>query len=308
MTIEKVTTLNLSWTVMTGDAAYAEARQGRVRAAGPFMHPILAGTVGASLGVMLAFLTRSRRSHAVMLAGACALAVYSSASSGPVITLAAGSGALALWSWRERLGLIRTCALLTLVGLHIVMNAPVWYLAARLDLAGGSTGWHRAELISQALAHIDRWWLIGTDYTRDWFVYGMEWTTEMVDITNLYIHMGVQGGLLLMLLFIALLLKSFQLLGQKMAALRMVGNPSEFMLWCIGAALFAHCVTFLSVTYYDQSAIFFCLIIGLVPGLCSLPLYANTYASAGRIDSLQVVTEAKPPLDYFLSGESSPYR
>ena len=39
--------------------------------------------------------------------------------------------------------------LATLVGLHLVMKAPVWHLISRIDLAGGSTGCTRTPLRSR---------------------------------------------------------------------------------------------------------------------------------------------------------------
>jgi hypothetical protein len=157
--------------------------------------------------------------------------------------------------------------LVAIIGLQLVMNNPVWYLMGRIDLTGGSTGFHRAELITQALKSLDEWWLVGTDYTRHWMPYGIGWSKTQVDITNYYLKMGVLGGLPLMLCFIAVLTKSFQLLGRSMRSMRSLGGPTEFMLWCIGAALFAHCVTFLSVAYFDQSFVFLFFVIGAVPGL-----------------------------------------
>jgi hypothetical protein len=74
----------------------------------------------------------------------------------------------------------------------------------------------------------------------------------------------------LMLLFIATLLKSFQLLGRRMQALRRTKDPNEFILWSVGASLFAHCFTFLSIGYFDQSYVPLMLAIGAVPGLTTV--------------------------------------
>ena len=268
MVVEKTTSLNIPWTLMTGTPAHAETREGRIRAAGPFKHPILAGTVGASSIALLLPLWRRNRLFVAAGVSACLAIVFCSASSGPFMTLIMVAAALTLWPFRQRLKLIKTTVVLIVVALAFVMKAPIWYLIARIDVAGGSTGWHRAELITQAIQHFDRWWAFGTDYTRDWIAYGIGWTSEMVDITNLYIQMGIKGGLLLMLLFIAILLKSFRLLGNKMTTLRSMGEPGEFLFWCFGSALFAHCVTFFSVTYFDQSYIFFCILIGAVSAIC----------------------------------------
>lgn len=246
-------------------------RTGRVRAAGPFAHPILLGTFAATSAVLLAALYRQNKRWSLIGAAACAVTVFGSASSGPIVTLFSGLMGLALWRWRTSVGRIRVLVILTFVALHMAMQAPVWYLMARIDLAGGSTGWHRAELITAAVNHIGEWWLTGTDYTRHWIAYGVPWSANHTDITNYYIGMGVMGGLPCLLLFVGILFKAFQLLGRRMRVLRAEQDPLEFVLWTVGASLFAHCFTFLSVGYFDQSYVPLMLVLGAVPGLCLSP-------------------------------------
>lgn len=246
-----------------------------MRATGAFSNPILLGTFGATASVLLAPLYRTDKKWCIWGLIGCAAIVFSSASSGPIVTLASALMALTLWRWRTSVGKIRKLVIATFIVLHISMQAPVWYLMARIDLAGGSTGWHRAELITTALNHINEWWMVGTDYTRHWIAYGVAWSTEHIDITNHYLYMGIIGGLPLMLLFIAILLKAFKLLGRAMRPLRSAKNPDELILWSVGASIFAHCFTFLSVSYYDQSYVPLCMVIGAVPGLCAVATVAR---------------------------------
>jgi hypothetical protein len=184
----------------------------------------------------------------------------------------------------------------TVIALHLIMQAPVWYLMARIDLAGGSTGWHRAQLITAALEHLHEWWLVGTDYTRDWIAYGVPWSAYHIDITNHYISLGVSGGLLLVFFFFAILFKAFQLLGRTLATLRQAGDRDEFTVWCLGSALAAHSFTFLSISYFDQSNIAFAFLIGSVPGRCA-PSWARgrTSEAAGEpLEAPSVAETAQP--------------
>jgi len=267
MFVEK-NTITSYYGQIAGGFQEVEVRNGRVRAMGPFLHSILAGTFGATAMPLL--LPLRRLNPRLMFAGAaaCGLIVFSSASSGPIMTLSAGLAALVLWRFRTSLPWIRRSILIGIIGLHIFMQAPVWYLLARIDLVGGSTGWHRAQLITSALKYIDEWWLVGTDYTRQWMDYGGGWNSDHTDLTNEYLQMAVWGGLPLMLLFIAVLIRAFQLLGRTINEFRQVGDPAEFVPWCVGSSLFAYCVTFLSVSFYDQSRVMLWMILGLVPGLC----------------------------------------
>ena len=279
MLVEKLLGRNLSWALATGTLAESASRGGRVRAGGPFMHAILAGTAGASSLVLFPLLIRAKR-FAILGIVAALVIIYCSSSSGPIGTLLGGLFALLLWPLRRIVGLVCTFAVLGVLALHMLMNDPVWYLLARIDLTGGSTGYHRARLISAAIEHIDDWWLWGTDYTRDWIPYGIEWSQSHVDITNHYIKMGVIGGLPLMLLFISIFIVAFSSLTRGMQVMRHTGDPNEYTLWCTAAALFAHCVTFVSVSYFDQSFVFFCVLLGAVPGLCRFSLFPRMRHSA----------------------------
>ncbi|MBE0540485.1 MAG: O-antigen ligase family protein [Verrucomicrobia bacterium] len=269
--VEKATTWNLYQTIGGGTEG-SQIREGQVRATGPFSHPILLGTFAATSLPLVAILYRQHRRWAIAGAAGCVMVVFCSASSGPIMTLLSGLLALGFWRFRESVGWIRRLAICVIIVLHVVMQAPVWYLLARVNVVGGSTGWHRAELIQKAVDHIGDWWLIGTDYTRHWFPYGVGWSEYHTDITNHYLHMGVTGGLPLMLCFIMILVKAFQLLGWRIRLMRRARDVSEFNLWCAGAALFAHCVTFFSISYFDQSTVTFSLLLGLVPGLCAAKL------------------------------------
>jgi hypothetical protein len=245
-----------------GDASFL--REGKVRAQGPFGHPILAGTVAASAAPLILILWNQNRRLAVSGLAACVLITLSSASSGPIMTFTAAAGAVLLWKVRFHLKSIKRAALLALIVLHFTMKAPVWYLMARIDLTGSSTGWHRAELITAALKHLEEWWLSGTDYTVHWMPTGVSWSPNHTDITNHYLQMGVVGGLPLMCSFILIIAICFRCLGRNLNAF---GNTSfEFVFWCIGAMLSAHCFTFLSVAYFDQSNFWIAYALGMSAG------------------------------------------
>ena len=198
------------------------------------------------------------------------------------MTAAVGVASLILWRWRTRIRMIRAVAVAGIICLHLVMKAPVWYLLARIDLTGGSTGWHRAELITQALNHIGDWWIVGTDYTRNWLPTGSWWNPDHTDITNYFVNMGIIGGLPLLFCFIAIFAKAFQLAGRKMRILRVSSDPFEYQLWSVGAVLFAHCVTFLSISYFDQSYVLYCLPLGIVGALCGLES-SNAVGKLGKV-------------------------
>ena len=231
-------------------------RNGRLRSQGPFAHAILAGTVGAVSAPLMVALWRERPWLARAGMCACGIMVLTSASSGPLGSLLVAMFALLLWRWRHLTRQMRVAAVVGYILLDLVMKAPAYYIIARIDLAGGSTGWHRAELIRTALEHLPEWWLGGTDYTRHWMPYGVPWSENHVDITNHYLAQGVRGGVLLMLLFISILWAGFRYVGRLVKLEESLPSGKPFFWWCAGCSLLAHAATCISVAYFDQSVIF----------------------------------------------------
>ncbi len=272
--VEKLTGRNC-FAVIGGISEEVAVRHGRFRARGPFAHAILAGTVGAVCFPLA--LAQWRQNRRVALAGLAATGsiVFASGASGPVMTVLSILVALALWRVRDHLRMIRWGAVLLVLALAVAMKDPVYYLLARIDITGGSTGWHRAALIKASIDHLGEWWLAGTDYTREWMPTGVEWNTRHTDITNHYIAMGVWGGLPLLLLFWGVLVAAFALVGRALRATQNGDVEQQFLIWTLGAILFGHTATFLSVSYFDQSVVFFYLLLA-----CIGSIYATTAVAA----------------------------
>lgn len=264
---EQITSYNL-FSIFGGVQATPAFREGRIRAQGPFAHSILAGTIGAvCLPLMIGIWQQHRKSASVWIA-ACIIMIFTSVSSGPILSSLAGIGALFIWRFRHRMRLVRWLAVFGYIGLEIVMKAPAYYLIARVSaVSGGGGGYHRARLIQASIEHLAEWWLAGTDYTRHWMVTGVSWSPNHTDITNHYIQMGVIGGLPLMFLFIFILLKGFSLVGHALHDQNELTQKLRFMVWALGASLFTHAVTFISVSYFDQSFIFIYLTLGAIGSL-----------------------------------------
>ena len=251
---------------------YAEAfvREGRHRAMGPFGNPILAGTLGAVCFPLFVAIWRRQRRPALIGIASSIVIIITSASSGPIGTLLLALGALMLWPWRRSLGTVKLSAIALIFIVQLFRERSVWYLLALIDFVGGSTGWHRARLLESALDHIGEWWLAGTDYTRHWMPYGLPSVPNHCDLTSYYVHLGVIGGLPLLIALIWILWRSFNLIGRKLRQLRAARSKDEFFVWCVGATLFAHTATFFTISYFDQLFVLFYLIVAAVPALVAM--------------------------------------
>ncbi len=263
MVNEKVTFHNV-FSELGGIPETPLIREGTLRAQGPFAHPILAGTVGAVCLPLVAGLWQPHRKEAVIGCAACLVIVFASGSSGPVMSALLAVGALSMWRFHKRTRLLCWLGGIGYIVLDLVMKAPAYYLISRIDVTGGSTGYHRARLIESAFQHLHEWWLGGTDFTRHWMPTGVSWNQDHTDITNHYIQMGVIGGLPLMLLFIAILSKGFSQVGQTLREGSDLPNKSRFVIWTLGASLFAHAATCISVSYFDQSFLFLYLTLAAI--------------------------------------------
>jgi len=256
--------------VLFGGFTESLVRNGHVRAQGPFEHPIMAGTVGAVCLPMALYLWRQQRKLALIGMAAAGSIVVASASSGPVMTAFSIFGGMAMWKIRNHLRVIRWLFVGMLVALNFIMNDPVYFLVARIDISGGSTGWYRAQLIRRAIEQIGQWWFAGTDYTRNWML--VEINKSNTDITNYYIRMGVWGGLLLMFIFIAILYAAFAAIGRTLRSSEAAPFEFRFLYWVLGSILFGHAVTFFSVSYFDQTVVFFYMLLAVIGSISAVTL------------------------------------
>ena len=246
MLYEKLTLVNV-FGLLGGTRVTPETRGGAVRALGPFQHQLLAGCFGATLVPLFALLWKNGKSSILAIAGAFAatLMVITSASSTPLLAWAAAIGAMCLWPLRRQMRPIRWGIVMALVGLQLVMKAPVWFLIKRADVIAGSSGYHRAMLINNFVMHFRDWWLMGTKENAGWGF-------DMWDLSNQYVIEGQTGGLLAFALFIALICVGFSRIGSARKAVE-GDRPREWYFWLLGSALFAHVVAYFGISYFDQT-------------------------------------------------------
>ncbi|MCE5210552.1 MAG: hypothetical protein LLG40_03245 [Deltaproteobacteria bacterium] len=263
--IEKTTARNI-FSIFGGVPEITIIRNEKLRCQGPFRHPILMGTFAATLipiFVSLWFQDKGGKLFS-MIGIICATVItYASASSGPLFTYIFALIALFMWPMRNNMRSVRWVILIGLVALNMIMKAPIWFLIARIAELTGGTGWHRSELIDTAIKHFSEWWLIGTTYTAHWMPY-TSFDPNMADITNQFILEGVNGGILRMCAFLIILIMCFRELGISNITLKDQPIDLKIFSWSLGAALFAHVVSFMSVSYFDQIIVFWYLLLAII--------------------------------------------
>jgi hypothetical protein len=186
------------------------------------------------------------------------------------------------------MGLIRRGIVAGVIGLHMVMKQPVWFIFDRVSGFIGGDGWHRSNLIDKFVKHFGEWWVAGMpiENTGDWAATKMPWGG--VDVTDYYVSIGLNGGLVSLVVFIALLTACFKLLGKALQTIREQNpelNPSslETMVWGAGCAVLGHVVNVSAVMYWDQSYVIWYLHLAVATSLAS---YCLKNQPVGKASSL----------------------
>ncbi|MDI6449687.1 hypothetical protein [Anaerobaca lacustris] len=220
-------------------------RQGEYRCQASFPHSIMLGLFWATAIPLFVGLWKAEGRKWLYMAATAAgvFIVVATRSSTPLLTLLIVLGFLFLFRYRRYGRQAAWCAVGMTVALHIVMKAPVWHLIARVNMIGGSTGWHRYHLINEAINHLSEWAVLGTRGTAHW-----GWGLH--DITNQYILEGVRGGLITLVLFVVLLVRAVAKVGA--ASLRRISPGHQWLLWAICVSILGHCVSFFGVSYFGQ--------------------------------------------------------
>jgi hypothetical protein len=236
------------FSILGGVPEYSMIRGGKIRAQGSFEHPILAGSFGATLFPVL-FGVRSAKgiTKKLFILGIISsiLIVMASNSSGPLISLIFGGIGMVGWKYRDKMNIIAFFTTCGLIGLHIVMKAPVWALIMRMGSSGSY--YHRYQIIDETINNFNEWWLLGTRSTTHW---GHLHT--MHDIANNYCRIAIDGGVFSVLLFISIIIMALKN-AIKAANKASSGEHFQKLYWCIGVSLFVHAVSLMGVSYVGSS-------------------------------------------------------
>lgn len=243
--------------LLGGVPLYDEVRDGLVRSHAVFQHPILAGVFGATILPLFIGLWTQTKAKAPCIIGivSATIIVMASASSTPLLTYMAVIGTLCVWPLRKHMNLIRWGIVCAMIALQLVMKTDIWWAISHVHVAGGSS-YHRAALVDNFIRHFGDWWFLGAKHYY-------KWGWDMWDTSNEFCTMGVNGGLGAFIAFLAMITFGFKKLG-KARKLVQGDRKTEWFVWCMGTALFAHIVAFFGISYWDQTQVAWFALIAMI--------------------------------------------
>jgi hypothetical protein len=241
------------FSIFGGVPQWTDVREGKLRCQGAFPHAILAGTFWATCLPLIWMLwvdgARGRRLAMVGTVAALFI-IFTTSSSTPILSVMAAFLGIAFYRLRHHRRLIWVGTLGLLFALHLVMNNPVWHLMARVDVIGGSTGWHRFYIFDTFIRNFSKWYLIGEPDPLSWGVW------QMRDITNQYMIEGLRGGLITLVIFTLALIFAFGNVGKLLTLNAESGDQSlQWKIWLLGVAILIHVFTFFGLSYFGQNVI-----------------------------------------------------
>ena len=251
--------------LLGGAPTVPEIRNGTARAQASFGHAILAGCFGATLIPLFTWLwKRGDKSIAAVGIIGSTLMVLAANSATPLLAYAAGILGLLIWPVRRKMKAVRWGIGIILVLLAMVMNAPVWFVIAHINLVGGG-GYDRAFLIDTCVRHFKEWWLIGTNQNGNWGY-------DMWDMSDQFVAEAETGGILTLVCFVAIITKCFERLG---AMRRQAGQGQQWLLWCLGSVMLAHMFAYFGVAYWDQTQMWWLAFLAMISAAVATPVTAR---------------------------------
>jgi hypothetical protein len=277
-------------------------RDGVARAQGTFRHAILLGSIAATfLSLYMGlWLGGTRRAAALLGSGLCLSLVIFSNSGGPLTSAAAVFLGWSIWPLRNRMAAVRGGMLVVLLLLLGFMKAPIWYLPFKISALVGGGGYHRGLLMERAWDNLDKWWLAGMDIreTASWFPYVLD-VVQGADVTNQFLSFGLRAGLPALALCIALLSVAFRHVGMARASIYKSADrerAAECLLWGLGVMLFVQAVTWLGVSYFDQSYVVWLMQLAALSAATQATALRAHESVATASDALVGVKSSAPPI------------
>jgi len=250
-------------------------REDRIRCQAAFPHSLMLGLFWATIVPLFIGMARLEKNKKLYWSATAAsiFIIIATASSTPLTTFIQVMLLMTIFRYRCYGRQIAYGLVVMLCVLHVIMKAPVWNLIARVNIVGGSTGWHRFYLIDECINHFSEWAILGTRGTSHW-----GW--GLGDVTNQYVLEGVRGGMITLILFVILLVMAVRMPGK--ISLESIPPKTQWFFWCLSVSVMAHCLSFIGVAYFGQINMLLYLLFAIIGWCCEKQKQFTPAVSRGR--------------------------
>lgn len=261
-------------TIVSEGPIIGEARWGLTRAIGPFSHHIMFGSCFATF-LPLVWALRNQahpwKNSAFVLSGALVIGAMSSMSSCSWMMLGMTLFCLFWEKYPRFVKPILKVLILLAILVEIGSNRHVYHVTASFVNLLGGEWWQRAFIIDSAIADFGKWCWVGMGgVDPGWFAYT---NATFTDLNNEFLLVGVQSGLLGLLLFCAVFVVAFRSLANSYR--KTTDKELKSIYWAFGSILVATITVWMGVSYFGQMTMLFYCILGLIGS--SIP-FAGRYS------------------------------
>ena len=252
------------FSIFGGVPEFTVIRDGRLRCQGAFVHPIIAGVCFATMApLFVALWWHQYKTQAVVGVLAALLIIYACASSTPVFGVLSSILGAFFFFLREHMMAIRWSIYSMIVFLHMIMQAPVWSLIARVSATGSSDSWYRFMLIDVTIHFFSEWGFLGSSSSSyaSWYN-----TFGPVDITDQFVKVALNGGLPGLILFIFTIALAFGAVG-RMWRLAKQDKAKMYLAWALGCSLFAMVMSFVGVSIWGQMILIWSMVLAMIASM-----------------------------------------
>jgi hypothetical protein len=277
-----------------------EGRWGLTRAMGPFSHPIMFGSAFATF-LPLSWVLRHRvgvwKVLAYVVSGTIVLGALSSMSSCSWMMLGAVLFCLFMEKYpRWVKPLLKASIALTLF-VEVASNRHFYHVFGEAINVLGGDWWQRVLLVDLAIADFGKWCWYGTGgHDPMWFdPRGASFT----DLNNEFLTVGVESGLVGLILFCVVLVQVFR--GLVRGYRRTNDKTLRSIYWALGSALVGTIIVWQGVSYFGQPLMLFYCVLGLtVSTIALVDSKQPVIVRQARMKATASARQSRPP--YVLNG------
>ena len=268
-------------------------RGGLFRASITFPHSILFGLFFSMLGPVCAGLIPYAKNKNVVYFGLILICVgvFSSMSSGPLLTCVFAVMFIALWRWQKYWKVAVVVVIGACLFIEVASNRHFYEVVDRLVIAG-SASWYRARLFEVSLFEggMSGHWITGYGFSDPGWGINIDGRAYS-DVVNHYLVLLCRYGLVGLLPFLTIIGVAFR---QLVLSYRVcVTKPDKWCVWCLSAGLFGLLGGMYGVMLNGQPRTFFYIMLACcasMPAIIKAESINIRQARAATVESNSTMT------------------